>query len=307
MRIVRVTEKAPTGTVFRHHHLTDLHAGAPDFDEAAFRKRVAAIAADPDARWTFGGDAADLIKFNDRRYQPTELAPRYRQAADIRYASLEHLQELFEPIKDKLWGGCEGNHEWKYDAHYGGKFLVELLCNLGVESRYVGAGGFVSVTFQVTKTQRVTQLIDLAHGWQAGRSPGAFYGQAEKELSMTEADIVLRGHSHRPNHKIFKTRGISHDARYVVHRHRTVLNGGTWRRGYRDQLAPVDRDRLSEVEGDLWGEQKQFRDEPLGGAVILLRVHGNSGVKADSAGAPAHVTHSVLDGENIGDVSGVAA
>lgn len=299
MRIVRVVEEARPGTILRLHHITDPHLGAPDVDEQALRRRIQDIADDPDARWTFGGDCGDLIKFNDRRYQPTELHHRYRQATDIRYATLEHAQELFEPIKAKLWGACEGNHEWKYDEHYGGKFLVELLCNMGVESRYVGAEGFVSVTLQVTKTQRVQQLIDLAHGWQAGRSPGSFYGQAEKELSMTEADIVLRGHSHKPNHKIFKTRGTSHDGQHVVHRHRTVLNGGSWRTGYRDNLAPVNRDRLSEVEGDMWAERKLFRDELMGGAVILLRPHAGSGQKRDHAGSPAYVSHAVLDGEHM--------
>lgn len=293
-----MAEKIKSGGRIRLHHLTDLHDGAPDFAEAAFKQRVQSIAEDSGARWTFGGDGGDLIRFNDRRYQPTELAPRYRQATDMRYATLESLERLLAPIKDKCWGLCEGNHERKYDEHYGGKFLVELCCNLGLERLYVGYRGFVHVNFELTKTLRVSQLIDLQHGWQAGRSSGAFVNQAERELSMTEADIVLRGHSHKPGRHMAVTLGVTNDCQRVHRRHRTVVNGGSWRYGYRDNLEPIHRDHLSEVEGDLWSEAKGFRAEHLGGPIVELRVdaglsrnNGRGGV----AGRAASVEHAVLD------------
>lgn len=296
MRIVKLVEHAKHGATIRLFHVTDTHLGAPDTDEGALRATVKRIADDPDARWTFGGDCGDLIRFNDRRYQPTELAPRYRQATDIRLASLEHAEEIFKPIAGQCWAWADGNHERKYDEHYGGHFGVEICCNLGIESRYVGYRGFVHVTFQLTKTTRLTQLIDIQHGWQAGRSGGAFVNQAEKELSMTEADIVLRGHSHKPNRVTLVTLGVTNDCRRALRRHRTVLNGGTYRVGYRDDLAPINRNRLSEVEKDLWGETKGFRAEHLGGPVLELRLDGGNSARAGrNIGRPAYVHHSVID------------
>ncbi len=310
MRIVRIEETIPGGAKIRLHHLTDLHTGAPDFDEDAFKQRVKLIEEDDWARWTHGGDGGDLIRFNDRRYQPTELHPRYRNATDIRYASLEHQQELLAPIIDKCWGIADGNHEKKLNDHYGGNFGVELSVNLGKPRLWVGYRGFVYVQFQKANSQRrLAQLIDLQHGWQAGRSSGSFYNQAEKEIGMTEADIVLRGHSHKPNGAIFATLGLNSTRTRIVKRHRTCVNGGSWRHGYRDNLAAVDPNRLSEVEGDMWQETKGFRAELTGGPVIVLhfewggsKPRATSPVERDSA----VITHSLVKGDITADTLGLS-
>lgn len=310
MRVVRITERVPQRARIRLHHLTDLHVGAPDFDERAFLERRELIEHDPLARWTMGGDGGDLIRHNDRRYSPTELAPRYRQATDIRHATREHLRDLFWPIRDKCWGWADGNHERKMDEHFGGKFGVEVCCDLGVESRYLGYRGFVHVTFTVGgRAATVTQLLDVQHGWQTGRLKGGFVVQAERELGMTEADVVLRGHNHQPAAHSFVTLGIANagrgDVARVVQRRRSVLNGGTWRRGYRADLAPVDRERISEVEGDLWGETKGFRAEPVGGPVLVLALDQGRGQDDSHRGRPAAVEHTIIEGAISASVLGL--
>lgn len=291
MRLVRLDERVPHGGTIQLHHVTDLHVGAPDFDEGAFLERRSLIEADPYARWVFGGDGGDLIRHTDRRYSITELEQRYRLATDMRQATREHLRELFGPIADKCIGYADGNHERVMDNAYGGKLGVEVCCDLGIESRYVGYRGFVHVGFTVGKRgARLSQLIDLQHGWQAGRTKGAPMVAAERELGVSEADILLRGHSHQPSAHTFATLGINSSRDRIVKRMRTVVNGGTWRHGYRDDLAPVNRHRLSEVEGDLWHETKGFRAEPLGGPVLVL--HFDQGSSARSAG----VEHTLISG-----------
>jgi hypothetical protein len=302
MRLVTLEEKLPNRGVIRLHHLTDLHLGAPDVDEHGLRERVGLIAQDPQARWTMGGDGGDLIRHNDRRYQPTELHPRYRQATDIRLATREHLAELLDPIKGKCWGWADGNHERAMDEHFGGKFGVEVCCDLNVESRYVGYRGLVHVAVTLSASSRMALLLDLQHGWQAGRLKGAPMVQAERELGMTEADVVLRGHNHSPAAHVFATLGVSGHGRdgerHIVKRLRTVVNGGTWRTGYRADLAPVNRNRISEVEGDLWQETKGYRAEPVGGPVLILRFDKGAGVngRGDGARRPASIEHTIIEG-----------
>lgn len=295
MRVVRLTEKLGPECLIRLYHLTDLHVGAPDFDEEAFLERRALIEADPRARWTMGGDGGDLIRHNDRRYSPTELAPRYRHATDIRTASREHLRDLFKPIAAKCWGWADGNHERAMDELNGGKFGIEVCCDLGVEDRFVGYRGLIHVTAYLTKTQKLGLLLDLQHGWQAGRLKGAPMVQAERELGMTEADVVLRGHNHSPAAHTFVTLGVAQNGPGVVQRMRTVINGGTWRRGYRDNLAPVDRNNLAAVEGDLWGETKGFRAEPIGGPVLILKFIKGQGVGYGGS-EHAHIRHTTIEG-----------
>jgi len=300
MRIVEITERLPGEKKrINLHHLTDLHVGAPDFAEREFKQRVELIRADPNGRWTFGGDGGDLIRFSDRRYKPDELHWRYRQATDMRYATMDHLLELLAPIKDRCWGLCDGNHEEKYDTHYGGKFGCELACNLGVPDKWVDYRGFISVTCQLTKTQRLPLLIDLQHGWQAGRRTGAPVNQAELELGFTEADIVLRGHSHSPFAQPFVTLGVSSGNKASVRRRtRYVVNGGAWRLGYRDGLKPVDGDRLSEVEGSLWAERKGYRPSPVGGPVLIIRPQ--LGKRDEPAMLEMAAVENLVDAETLG-------
>ncbi len=247
-----------------------------------------------------GGDGGDLIRFNDRRYNPTELHPRYRQAVDVRLATLEHLEELFQPIVHKCWGWADGNHERKMDIVSGGIFGVELCTNLGIPDKWIGYRGFISVSFGVTKTQKMGCLIDMQHGWQGGRSKGAFVNQAEKELSMTEADVVLRGHDHKPDGVPFVTLGLGRTRSTVVRRTRSVINGGSWTWGYRDDLKRVDPNALSETEGDLWSERKGFRAQPIGGPVLELSIHSGhsdmrkTGLRAADANVLGHtIVHRV--------------
>lgn len=300
MRVVCIREKAPSSGVIRLHHLTDLHTGAPDFEEESFIERRAMIEADPNARWTMGGDAGDLIQHRDRRYSPTELHPRYRLATDIRQASKEHVVELFKPIADKCIGWADGNHERVMDNYYGGKFGVEVCCALGVEDKYVGYRGFVHMIVNLTKTQATSVLFDLQHGWQAGRLKGAPHVQAEREFSLTDADVLLRGHNHQPAAHTFVTLGVTtsgHGGGQVTRRYRTMLNGGCWRTGYRADLQPIDSAKISEVEGDLWHETKGFRAEPLGGPVLLMHFYANTGNGTRSVRSkPLSVEHTVIEG-----------
>jgi hypothetical protein len=275
-RIVEIHETVPHKGVVNLHHLTDLHCGAPDFAEDELKARISLIAKDPFARWTMGGDAGDLIRHNDRRYQIHELHPRYRMATDLRHATQEHLLELLEPIKDKCWAWIDGNHERKLDEINGGHFGVETCVKLGIERRFLGYDGDLLLQFKVgTRGGVLSQWVHIAHGWQSGRSRGAARNQAEKELGMSGADIFLRGHNHIPDDQTWMTRAIRKTSKgdqkpREVLTPRTWINGGSWRYGRRD-LQEVNRDRLSEFEGSMWSETKGFRREPVGGAVLQLR------------------------------------
>lgn len=298
MRIVRVAEKVAHKGVIRLHHLTDLHCGAPDFDEQAFIERRNLIEDDPYARWTMGGDGGDLIRHNDPRYEITSLARRYREATDVAYATREHLRELFDPIKDKCWAWADGNHENKLNKFNGGSFGVEVCCDLGLEAKYVGYRGFVLITATIgARRSNMPLLIDLQHGWQTGRLKGGFLVQAERELGITEADIVLRGHNHQPAAHSFVTIGVSGGGRgRVVQRSRTVLNGGCWRIGYRDDLKEINKHKLSEVEGDMWSETKGYRTEKVGGPVLSLIFNQGFSGRTNSY-QPCGITHTIIEGE----------
>lgn len=293
MRVVRGNVQVRSGESLHLHHITDTHTGAPDFDEESFLDRRELIVADPRAVWTMGGDGTDGIWHRDKRYSPTELDPRYRLATDVRLASKEHLVDLFAPIADKCVGWADGNHERTLDNYYGGKFGVEVCCALGIESKYVGYRGFVVLQIDVTSTQSRSLLLDLQHGWQAGRSKGTPITQAERELGTTEADVILRGHNHSPAAHTFVTLGVSlsrdEGLGKITRRYRTLVNGGCWRLGYRE-VEDIDPERMSMAEGDLWGETKGFRAEPIGGPILAITPTGGS------RSTPSSLEHTIIEG-----------
>jgi hypothetical protein len=300
MRLVRVKEHLTFGGHIHLHHLTDLHAGDTTFCEEELKERIELINSDKDARWTFGGDSGALIRHNDRRYEPSSLHPRYRQATDLRLATREHIVELFDPIKDKLWGWCDGNHEAALDRFSGGHFGLEVCCDLGMEDKWVDYRGFVHAQCHVTKTNYLAITVDLQHGWQSGRLKGAAQVQAERELGYTDADVVLRGHNHQASAHTWVTLGVNKMGT-IATRMRTVLNGGSWMRGYLDNPAPVNRNKLSEVEKAGWTERKGYRPEPVGGPVLRLtfdpgRSRTGGGDGRPQTPRPSGVVHTTIEG-----------
>lgn len=305
MRVVSLKEAVPRGGRINFHHLTDLHVGAPDLAEQELRDRIELIRRDPCARWGMGGDSGELINHNDPRYEPSSIHPRYRQATDLRGATKEHLVELFEPITGKCWYWADGNHERTVDKWFGGHFGVETCCELGIEARYVDYRGLVRIVLEAAGGARLGLLIDVQHGWQTGRLKGAPHVQAERELGMTDADIVVRGHNHSPMAHQFQTLGATHPGRTgrarIVERTRTVINGGCWRKGYIVH-EPINPRKISETEKASWAETKGYRVEALGGPVVVLRPDYGQGRKIETDrvglrdGRPASIAHTVIEG-----------
>ncbi len=115
---------------------------------------------------------------------------------DILQQQKKRVTEIFEPIKDKIIGGLEGNHEYqirkRHSVNLMGAWWSSFgLINLTDEtlirlrfSRRTGNGG-------------VTVIIYLRHGYGAGRTPGTEPNKLQRMLDEWEiADICFSGHTH---------------------------------------------------------------------------------------------------------------
>lgn len=270
-------------------HITDTHFGSEDFAEKELRAMVDRIAEDGNSFWTYGGDGPELIRTTDPRFRQGMLPPRYAQSSDIRYTAMEHMLEVFTPIKDKLIGAVEGNHEGAYDKHSGGLFLAEFLANLGVPRAYGGAWAYIDCRVKVKpRNTALNFAIDLHHGWQGGRSDGAFHNEAIKQMARTDAQIILRGHSHNAaNSKPIPRTGTNQNRRKLVRRPHIVVNGGCWRYGG-TQNGPVNPERLSETKVPTYTEMRGYEAGFVGGPILRLwfdqgRAPGNESRKDGTA------------------------
>jgi hypothetical protein len=96
-------------------------------------------------------------------------------------------------------------------------------------------------------------VIDMHHGWQGGRKSGAKINQAELDFSMSNADIVLRGHSHDRQAHVFESVRVQNKS--LIPWPRVYVNGGTFKTGNINSTGKAS-DRGVD---DTWEETRGFR------------------------------------------------
>lgn len=256
MRVARVTETFKAGETFRVWPITDTHLGANDVDEDVLRDHVDQIKEDKNARVVFLGDVGDLIDWRDRRFQAGMWPQRYQDAmhaeGGIPTETVAHALEIFHPIRKQIWCWLSGNHEYTVRNRFDREIGSEIASQLGVE--YLGYGGFLRVQWKNAASgahggEHIT-VFDLHHGWQGGRTSGAKINQLEKHLGESDADVVLRGHSHDRVAHIFPSLRVT--PRVVRDWERVVAHCGTYK------LGRVDTKRGEETH-DTWEARKGFR------------------------------------------------
>lgn len=256
MRVARINETYTPGETFRIWPITDTHLGAVDADEDLLRQHVAQIKADPNARVIFLGDVGDLIDWRDKRFHAGMWPQRYLDATQaeggIPSETVAHALEIFEPIRKQIWCWLSGNHELTVRKRYDREIGSEIAAQLGVE--YLGYGGFLAVGWKRKSSKaagaEMISVFDLHHGWQGGRRSGAKLNQLELHLSESDADVVLRGHSHDRLAHIFPSLRI---AGQTVHEwERVVAHCGSYK------LGRVDTKRGEETH-DTWEATRGFR------------------------------------------------
>jgi hypothetical protein len=239
MRVVHKAEQFDPGERFQLWPLGDLHAGAPDFDEAALRRHVKVIKATPSARWVGMGDYGDLIDpRRDRRADGLPIPERYRDAmfaeGGIPTETVAHVCELLEPIAGQCIGFLEGNHETAVRKHTDRSIASEIAHELGISRWLLGYGGFIRWTMKRKSSgsggTTTPIIIHAHHGWQAGRREGAKLNQIQIEKSQfPTADIILRGHAHSRIGHVFDA--LEPGTQHVRETHWAYVCSGTYKLG----------------------------------------------------------------------------
>jgi len=256
MRVARITETFSAGETYRIWPISDTHLGAADVDEEALREHVEMIKQDKNARVIFLGDVGDLIDWRDKRFQAGMWPERYMDAmhfeGGIPSETVAHALEIFSPIRKQIWCWLSGNHEYTIRSRFDREIGSEIAAQLGVE--YLGYGGFLRVAWKNAVSRAAggehVTVFDLHHGWQGGRTAGAKINTLEKHLGESDADVVLRGHSHDRVAHIFPSLRIM--PTQVRDWERVVAHCGTYK------LGRVDTKR-GEENHDTWEARKGFR------------------------------------------------
>lgn len=233
----------------------DTHLGAIDVDEDLLKRHIQEIADNPRARIIFMGDCGDCITHRDPRFAAGMWSQRYIEAmhheGGVISETVEHVAELFEPVKDRVWAWLSGNHERTVRKHTDREIGNEICALLGIQSKYMGYNGFVRVEWHRESSKsggpnHIT-VIDAAHGWQAGRRSGSKINQLELELSYSNADIILRGHSHDRVAQVIQSLRV--EISEIRDWPRVVAHTGTYKQGWSDTGNGETHDTWEETKG----------------------------------------------------------
>jgi len=100
--------------------------------------------------------------------------------------------KLFTPVKDRILGSIDGNHEYRSRRAFGLSGTEELMKRLGINDSH--ATDQLTIHLQVGN---ITYDIMTLHGWGGARRVGAHLNKTEELMNITgDCDVYITGHEH---------------------------------------------------------------------------------------------------------------
>lgn len=239
--------------------LGDMHIGDAYASQSELKRIITTIKEMPNAYCILNGD---IVNNATRGSVSDVYAEQLSPMAQVMVAL-----ELLEPIKDKIISVTTGNHELRSYKDDGLDIMQFLCANLNILPRYDREGCYIFLTTgkaegkNSKQDKKIVYGIYHTHGSGGGKRAGSTANQMEDMTNIVDADLYIRGHSHRPMafpidyyRAIFPNRKISKVTQYMVTTN-AFLNWG----GY--------------------AEQKGFRPTPIIVPEIHLKAHSKKEIR----------------------------
>lgn len=219
--------------------LGDMHIGDAYASQSELKRILTKIKETPNAYCILNGD---LVNNATRNSVSDVYAEQLSPMSQVMVAL-----ELLEPIKDKIISVTSGNHELRSNKDDGLDIMQFLCANLNILPRYDRDGCYVFLTSgkaegKNSKREKFQVYgIYHTHGSGGGKRAGSTANQMEDMTNIVDADLYIRGHSHRPMafpidyyRANFSNRKVSKITQYMVTTN-AFLNWGGYaeQKGYR--------------------------------------------------------------------------
>lgn len=162
----------------------DLHLGSGNLCEKSFKKWKDVVMADPNGKVVIVGDMID----NGLKTSKTNSFEATMQP----FQQKQWLAKELEPLKDKIIGAVQGNHEYRSTLMADMYPLYDVLAKLDLEHTYRQNMCFIKINLGKRNVNRqCSYTMVLAHGSAKGRTHN--FGYAVEGM-----DIIVTGHDHQP-------------------------------------------------------------------------------------------------------------
>lgn len=195
---------------FRFYFIGDVHLGSAMCDESELHETIERVEQDKFARVFLLGDICDYVAKKDWRFKEEGIAD-WVDTSNIGNSQRRKAVEVFSPIKRKILGAIQGNHELVIEDEFNQAVHSDMCHALGITN--LGYMALVRVVFQRHNHMESVRVL-LHHGFGGGRSAGADMARFDELKRDYEADWYVMGHTHRR----FANKTIQH---YIT-RHTTL-------------------------------------------------------------------------------------
>jgi hypothetical protein len=252
--IQKVVDYKSRSDVFKVHPIGDIHLGTKHCAEDKIKSRIQQIKNDPLALWIGMGDYGEFISAKDPRHDGKVVAD-WVDPNEISESEIEHIVDLFRPIKSQCIGLLEGNHEDAFRKHQDGDPQKQICKRLGLIN--LGYSAFIRLVFRRGGVAGREFLGVVSHGSGCAITRGAKVTRLERFMDNFDARWYAHGHVHdiitSNKHYMELT-----DADKIRSLEKVAAMTGCWFTGYTQGIAPS------------YGEIKNYPPTALGAPIFMF-------------------------------------
>ena len=196
-----IIHKFPAGEDITICPIADVHLGARECMEDAFREFISTIAGKPNVRVVLCGD---LLNNAVRSSVSDFYAEIYRPSEAKRM-----MAKLLEPIRDQILCSVTGNHERRSSREVDDDATADIMCKLDLEHLHRENIAFMKLQFGEAESEagvrtagrtRPTYVVSVSHGAGGGALTGAGINRGERFAYACDGlDAQITAHTHRPS------------------------------------------------------------------------------------------------------------
>lgn len=172
--------------------IADIHLGASEHLESAWREFRTMILQDPDAYIVLAGDLINnATRSSVSNIFDETMRPREQKKL---------MTEMLTPLRDRILCAVPGNHEGRSGKDADDDPVYDIMCKLDLEELYRENAAFLKIQIgDTSKGKNPTYMMTLVHGSGGGVLTGGVVNKAERfGYSIDGCDILVLGHSHKP-------------------------------------------------------------------------------------------------------------
>ncbi len=193
MEVLDVTIPYGRSDEFKIYPIGDIHCGIKHCDEGLLKSIIKEVQSNKRARIIGMGDYGDFISPKDKRWDG-KCIEEWVDIDDIANSEVDHIVNLFKPVKSQILGFLEGNHENMFRVFSHAHPQKNICKDLDVPN--LGATAFIRIHFQRTLgDSRLIQVV-AAHGAGCAITPGSKLQRLQRFMGQYAGSIYLHGHVH---------------------------------------------------------------------------------------------------------------